>query len=223
MTDQIKVEAAIKSLPPASVYPPWSAGVFNRYEKHHEHPPRSAQELFRIALDRLDDIKRDIETGDFSERDLFTTDLEYPIQRWLAGRLERESRQAYTVVREEETDDQQRTDIRLHHPNAGMVTIEVKVADSWSFTEMTAALEKQLVGQYMKSAESNHGILVACRITKKHWVPENRTGRVDFPGLIAHLNGMAQEITTQDLEVEALQAIGIDFFNPKAPDKTAKS
>lgn len=201
--------------------PPKSAGDFNQYEKHHEHPPRSAQELFLIALDRLDDIKRDIETGDFSERDLFTTDREYLIQRWLAGRLERESRQAYTVAREEETDIQQRTDIRLHHPNAGMVTIEIKVADSWSFTEMTAALQEQLVGQYMKSAESNHGILVACRIKKKFWVPKNITGRVDFPGLIDGLNKFAQEIMTHELAVEGLQAIGIDFLNPKVPDKAA--
>ena len=72
-------------------YPPWSPSDIADFGAIHERAPTSAHELFQIALDRLNDIKEDIECGEFSDRGLFQPGMpEHLIQHWLAGRLERE-------------------------------------------------------------------------------------------------------------------------------------
>ena len=181
-----------------------------------EMDPKTGNELYEIALDRLDDIREDIERGDFSDRHLFAPGmLEKDIQRWLAGRLRRSGQGKYSVTREEEIDRSQETDIRLHHPTAGYITLEIKPVDNsggrYSFNQLVAALREQLVGQYMRAAESSHGILIVAVVEARQWNPPEGGSRIGFPEILDRLNAIASEIVQSDSSVEKLCVIGIDF------------
>ncbi len=129
--------------------------------------------------------------------------------------MDRESRGRYSVVREEEVDRLEETDIRLRNPAAGLVTIEVKPVERgtgrYSFRELVSALENQLVGQYLRAAGSCHGILVIAMLEQRTWRPRDGTGPIDFIELIERLNARAQAIAETDDRVESLRVIGIDF------------
>lgn len=207
---------AEKQAAKAIEYLPWAPSDVAEFGAVYEKAPTSAGDIFEIVRDRLNDIKEDIERGDFSDRGLFYPGMrEYLIQRWLAGRLERESRGRYSVVREEEVDRREETDIRLHSPTAGLVTVEVKPVERgtgrYPFNQLVSALEDQLVGQYLRAAGSRHGILVVAMLEQRQWNPRDGAGRIDFLELIERLNTRAQAIAETDDRVEALRVIGIDF------------
>lgn len=199
----------------ATEYPPWRPFDIAEFGAVHEKAPTSAQELMEIARDRLSDVKEDIEYGDFSDRGLFKPGMpEHLIQRWLAGRLERESRGQFSIVREEEIDRLEKTDIRLHNPVAGRVTIEVKPVDRpnrYPFSQLVGTLEEQLVGQYMRAWNSRHGVLVITMLENRHWDPRDHGGRINFSELIDRLNERAKGIVASDDRVDGLYVIGIDF------------
>lgn len=196
-------------------YPPWTPAQVAEFGSIYEATPHQPDHLFAIALDRLHDIKDDIERGDFSDRELFVSGMpEYRVQLWLSGRLERESREHFNVVREEEVHRQEATDIRLHNPTAGVVTIEVKPVDRsgrYTFSQLVQALEDQLVGKYLRSSGSRHGILVVTMLEKRRWRPNRTTGNIDFETMIQHLRDRAQEYSLTNPYVDALTVIGIDF------------
>ena len=107
------------------------------------------------------------------------------------------------------------TDIRLHHPAAGCVTIEIKPVESgtgrYSFNQLVAALQGQLVGKYMRAANSRHGILVVAMLAERHWNAPAGGGRLRFAEVIDRLNAIAAEIVQSDRGVEKLYVIGINF------------
>ena len=199
-------------------YPPKKPRDIAEFAAGLEMEPSTADELFQIALERLSDIKDEIERGDFSDRGLFHRGLpEKDVQRWLAGRLRRESRNRYSVTREEEIISSDETDIRLHHPEAGYITIEIKPVDSgsgrYSFNQLTRALRNQLVGQYMQATDSRHGVLVVAMLENRHWVvPESRE-RIEFLELIDRLSHVASEIVRDDNRVDDLRVLGINFVS----------
>jgi len=199
----------------ATEYEPWSPDDIATFGNLHEKRPTSADELFAIVVDRIEAITFDVETGDFSVRELFSPDMsEAAIQSWLAGRLDRESRTQYSVVREEEVDGRKRPDIRLHNPAAGRVTIEIKPVEKggrYTFKELVVALESQLVGQYLRDANSQHGILIIAMLLERRWDPRDGNGLLDFEGLLERLNGRACEIVASNPEVDRLLVVGINF------------
>lgn len=198
-------------------YEPWAPAGIAAFGSIHKKAPTSANDLFKIAVDRIETIKVDIETGDFGDRDLFRPNMpESAIQRWLAGRLERESRGQYNVVREEEVDGRKKPDIRLHHSVAGHVTNEIKPVEKgnrYTFSELMDALDTQLVGQYLRAANSQHGILTITMLSERRWDPRDGNGMIDFQELIERLNNRAREIVETNPEVEQLAVIGINFSN----------
>ena len=196
--------------------PAWASQDVVSVGSLHEKDPSNANDLYQIALDRLLDIKSDIESGDFSERALFSSGMpESHIQHWLAGRLDRESRSRYSVVREEETDRNKKTDIRLHNAQAGLVSIEIKPVDGrgYSLQKLLDTLEKQLVGQYMQAARSHHGILMIAMLKKRTWVLKDGRGQINFEELLSRLNKKADEIERIDNHVNGLKVVGIDFVS----------
>ncbi|VUX47030.1 hypothetical protein DF3PA_330001 [Candidatus Defluviicoccus seviourii] len=205
---------AAKHAENATERPPWSEAQVVQFAALHERDPATAEELFRIALDRLDDIKADIERGDFSDRALFKPGMaEEAMQKWLAGRLERESRRRYSVVREEDVDQRKKPDIRLHNPRAGYVSVEIKPVDRGRYTlsELMGALENQLVGQYMHAAGSRHGALVIGMLEVRRWDPGDGSGKIDFAGLIERLNERGAALVRTRSDIDGLKVIGIDF------------
>lgn len=198
----------------ATEYQPWPEAEVVQFAALHERDPATADGLFRIALDRLDDIKVDIERGDFSDHALFKPGMaEEALQKWLAGRLQRESRRRYSVVREEEVDQRKKPDIRLHNPRAGYVSVEIKPVDDsrYTYNELVDALENQLVGQYMRAAGSRHGVLVIGMLEVRRWDPGDGSGRIGFADLITRLNDTAARLVRERSDIDGLKVIGIAY------------
>ena len=192
---------------------PWTPYHVAEFSKTFEKEPNTADELFQIARYRLTDIKNDVEKGDFSERELLskTTD-EKELQVWLAGRLMRENRRRYNVVREPEVDLKKKPDIRLENNKAGVVSIEIKPVGgkfTYTFDSLKETLNDQLVNQYLRAVNSRHGILAVIMVARKSWRPPGE-GQLNFIQLIQKLNEYAKEIQANNIEVEQLKVIGID-------------
>ena len=100
----------------------------------YETNPRTDSELFRIVLNRLTDIKDDVERSDNSLREEVPGDPEeYVLRRWLARKLNERSRHRYTIPQEEEIDQERRPDLRAENPRTPPVSIEIKWANRWTF------------------------------------------------------------------------------------------
>lgn len=77
----------------------------------------------------------------------------------------------YSVTREEEVIARKETDIRVHHPAVGAVTIEIQLADKWTFTELRNGLTTQLIGQYLRDRRGQAGIhlLIHRGVRRRTW------------------------------------------------------
>jgi hypothetical protein len=180
--------------------------------------PRTSRELFNVVLDRLDDIRLELERGDFSARELFTQPTkptrEEPVQKWLADRLKETSRGHYTVHREEEVDNKKKPDLRLHNPGCGGPTgIEIKVADRWQFTELESALTQQLAGQYLAAAASNFGALLLFYVGKKRRWKDANGNELTFEEVVGRL-GLLAEKTVDGKQVQGLRVVALDCRSP---------
>ncbi|WP_042698909.1 hypothetical protein [Azospirillum sp. B506] len=195
----------------------WTPARIVAFAAEHECNPRTPDDLFRLACNRLQAIRHDIEERDFGDRGLFPAKTdEITLQRYFAGRLERESRGRYDVTREEEVADHKEPDIRLRHPQAGVVSIEIKPLDPgrYSLAKLKDTLESQLVGQYMRAVDSRHGILLLCMIENRKWEIEKPDGTIDrsagLPDLLRVLNDAAVDLVARRPDIDGLTVIGID-------------
>lgn len=175
--------------------------------------PKSESQLFQQVISRLGEIRIGVEEGPFSDRDLFSAGMpEKHLQRWLAARLRDTQNRSFSVHREEEVDDDKKTDIQLSCTH-GNVCIEVKPVDrnrSYTATSLTDTLRTQLVGQYLKGYNSGNGILLLFRLDDKHWNIPNGPKKQQFSALVDYLQQQADVIRTESKEVESLLVVGID-------------
>ena len=149
-------------------------------------------------------------------------DEEVEIQRTLSLRLKDRAREAYRVIREEEVADAKQTDIRLA-TIAGAderVVVEVKIADKWTLKELTGALRKQLVGQYLRHESCTCGCLLLTYRGKKKWWerPEDRK-RLPFLEVIGVLQEKARALEREHRYRIQVEVFGLDLTDPKpTPD-----
>jgi hypothetical protein len=163
-----------------------------------ESDPNTEGELLAQVVARLEEIRRGVEEGPFSDRSLFNSGMpEKDLQLWLAARLaERTPMRRFTVQREEEVDDDKKTDIQLGTGRGFTVCIEIKPLDSenrYSAAQLVSTLKDQLIGQYLKGHNSAHGILVLFRLEKRTW-KVNRRSKQDFEVLLRHLEQQAEAL-----------------------------
>ena len=192
----------------------WSESQVAEWTRNAERSPETQQELFEIALSRLDDIKLDLEEGDESEASLWQkADDEIELRRVIANRLRLISRNKYTTGSEEELADRSRTDIRLHHSNVeARIPIEIKIAEKWSANKLCERLENQLVGQYLREARFGIFLLVkrgADRNANRSW----RAGgeQLDFSALVQRLKDESGSVLQANPHVQNIEVIGIDL------------
>lgn len=193
---------------------PWQASDVPEFETLYESTPRSGHALFRICLSRLGDIKGLVESDDFSKRREVRLDgEESELQVWFAGKLQDYSRGRYVVIREPEVDARKKPDIRLVTPQVDPSTIEVKWAHNCSYNELKDALATQLVGTYMRSNKSRHGVLLLGNgNAARRWEIDGRSE--DFNGVVSSLSRLAQNVLDNDANVDGLTVLGIAFHEP---------
>jgi hypothetical protein len=175
--------------------------------------PRSETQLYQQVVARLEEIRKGIEEGPFSDRGLFCKGMrEKLLQRWLAARFRETQNRRFSVHREEEVDDDNRTDIQLSCPN-GNVCVEVKPVDAtreYSANSLTDTLRVQIVDQYLRGYNSCHGILVVFRLDSKTWqIPGAQERDSSFDALIRYLQCQADLIKGESAHVHELLVVGI--------------
>lgn len=174
--------------------------------------PCTEAQLYEQVIARLEDIRKNLEEGPFSERSLFFAGMpEKSLQLWLAAKFRETQNRRFDVHREEEVDDDKKTDIQLSCP-AGNVCVEIKPVDAgrgYSANSLTDTLRSQIVGQYLKGYNSSRGILVLMQLDNKTWsIPGGSTGQ-PFTALVGYLEPQAESIKRSSAGVSELAVFGI--------------
>ena len=121
------------------------------------------------------------------------------MQNWLADQLEGRPRRGYTVERESHVADENEPDFRFRtRETDASVPMEIKIAESWSLTELEAALTDQLVGQYLRDRNDRWGILLLVRqgARARGW-QKRGGGYFSFEEVVEHLRAMAHSIAAE--------------------------
>ncbi|SCB21898.1 hypothetical protein GA0061099_100366 [Bradyrhizobium yuanmingense] len=193
---------------------PWAPSDVHAFAADVERAPRTEDDLFRIALSRLDDLKHEYEEGDESEASLLRkVSNEVELRKVIANRLKLAARSSYTTGSEEELADGKRTDIRLHHPAVERrIPIEIKIAGQWQAHELNERLKNQLIGQYMREARHGIFLLVNRGGTNdcKRWRVNNRL--VGLQELESWLRGQAKAYQRTNGRVSGLEIVSFDLL-----------
>jgi hypothetical protein len=179
--------------------------------------PRNEAQLFQQVVARLEEIRKGIEEGPFSDRDLFTAGMpEKTLQLWLAARFLDTQNRRFGVHREEVVDADNRTDIQLSSRNWN-ICVEIKPVDAgrgYSANSLTETLRTQIVGQYLKGYNSSHGILVLFRLDGKNWDIPNGERCQPFSSLVTYLQAQASAIKDESSGVEDLIVFAFNCVDP---------
>lgn len=196
----------------AAVVARWAPERLRSLHSPFDSAPASEAQLYEQVLARLEDIRTSVEEGPFSERVLFHKGiLEKYLQLWLAAKLQDTQNRRFSIHREEEVDDDKRTDIQCAC-TAGNVCVEIKPLDShrgYSATSLVDdTLKRQIVGQYLKGWNSASGILVLLQLDNKKWTIAGAAGK-EFDALVKYVQKEADKIRASKPEVVALHVFGI--------------
>jgi ferredoxin-like protein FixX len=132
--------------------------------------------------------------------------------------------QSYTVDQESVTADEKETDIRLRSTSSKQQgTIELKLGDKRSATDLFATINDQLLTKYMAADECRAGCLLVTIATDRQWDHPKTGKRIHFEQLIAVLNEEAERLSRELGGSAKLMAKGLDL-RPRLPSgKGAKS
>lgn len=179
--------------------------------------PENEGQLFEQVVARLEELRTGVEEGPFSDRDLFSRGMkEKSLQLWLAARLRDTPHGRFSVHREENVDADKATDIQVS-ARSWNVCIEIKPVDadrSYSAASLTGTIREQLVGQYLKGFNSNHGILVLFRLDEKTWEIPGVGKQQPFFALVQYLQNQADTIKASLPHLQRLIVFPIDCVKP---------
>lgn len=180
---------------------PWAAGEALAFETNAEANPRTARDLQTTVLRRLDDMQYDLLHGDFSQAaTLRVQPTECAVQNWIADRLRLKQGLAYSLEREPHVVDENKPDILLQGKASDVsISVEIKVVDNCSISELEAALSTQLCGRYLRARGARHGILLLVHKVPrpKGWKAPSGGGFWSFKNVVAHLRQLTAAIASQ--------------------------
>lgn len=192
-------------------------------------------------------VKYDVEQGEYSLRRFFTEvvlkkrplnsaegdkeglALEADFQSLLASELHHHSKGLYSVTVEPHTAESKRRDVLCSEGDM-FVSIELKMSRRWTLEKYEEALEKQLVGQYMRHRKATTGFLViVLQEAGRTWIDPKTGKKLAFKALLALLREKALRLESKDPR-RYLRVIGIDATKPenfrvvaKRPSKLVKA
>jgi len=179
-----------------------------------ERTPANHRELWYLAVDRMVDLKHDLEEGDASIASILQpVRQETEIRKYIGkGRRDR-SRGRYVIPQEEELADGKRPDLRFHGVGFDApVPAELKLADKWTEPHLFERLEVQLCGDYLCDIRSSRGIFgLVYHGTKSSWNLPNGSRAESFDALICPLQNHCTILAPQFPGVEDIKVIGIDL------------
>lgn len=173
---------------------PWESSEAYALEKECDTSPVTPEDLQRVGLRRIADIQHDLLHADFAQGlTLKAMPSEREVQKWAANELNNRRGRAYSVERESHVADEKEPDIRLRAKvSDASVPIEIKVAESWSLTELEEALDIQLAGRYLRDKDAKRGVLLLVHLMKRTrgW-PDAKRRALSFEAVVAHLQAKA--------------------------------
>ncbi|MGO4479777.1 hypothetical protein AB4Z32_26415 [Massilia sp. 2TAF26] len=191
----------------ASVDCQWDITRLRQLHSAFDCAPQNEGQLYEQVLARLEEIRVSLEEGPFSERSLFPRKTpEKHLQLWLANKFRETQNKRFSVHREEEVDDDKKTDIQLSC-QFGNICVEIKPVDGsrgYSAVSLVDTLRTQMVKQYLKGNNSSRGILVLVQLDSKRWDIPGVGKRQSFGALVKYLQAEAQAIKENSAGVSEL-------------------
>jgi hypothetical protein len=220
--------------------PPLHQTKYEQFEQDFCGDVTNATSFAMAVHSDLLEVKYDIERGEHSLRRFFSevafkdankkgqvTDkaglaLEADFQRLLASELNHHTEGRYSVTVESHTAEAKRRDV-LCSRNDWRASIELKMSMRWTLEQYVEALEKQLVGQYMRHRKASVGFFVVVLQEKGRQWKNPATGKmVGFDELLSILRERVQTLEVKDRS-RYLRVIGIDATSPEDFRKKRKA
>jgi hypothetical protein len=197
---------------------------FTVLDKSGEAPPSTREAMFALMRDRLDDID-DLLLQDESPREAWAniTD-EHVMRREIARELRNAAKHAYIIDQESVTADEKETDIRLRSISSKQIgTIELKLGDERSGTDLFNTIKDQLLTKYMAADECRAGCLLVTIARERKWDHPKTGKKIGFEQLMVVLNEEAERLS-RELGGEAkLMAKGLNLRPRLKTEKQARS
>jgi hypothetical protein len=192
-------------------------------DRSGETPPSTREAMFALMRDRLDDID-DLLLQDESPREAWAAIKdEHLMRREIARELKNAAKQIYVVDQESVTADEKETDIRLRSTSLKQIgTIELKLGDERSGTNLFKTIKDQLLTKYMAADECRAGCLLVTIAREREWKHPKTGKKIGFEQLIAVLNEEAERLS-QELGGVSLMAKGLDLRPRLKTEKQARS
>ena len=205
---------------------PWSVRQLLEFQNGLERTPNNERELWDLVVDRLLDLKHDLEDGDASIASILqTSDQETLIRNFIGGWLKSHARNRYSVPQEEELADAKRPDLRIHgHTFEGQIPVELKLADNWTGAQLRERLENQLCGDYMRDKNSSYGVFLLVyhgTRSRTSWTVPPDSRRIPFGRLADALQSVWVDLAQHSPNVNGIKVIGIDLTKRGVDTKTA--
>jgi hypothetical protein len=191
---------------------PWPLSEAHAFEQGYETQPQTGKDLLAVLIGRLEDMQHDLVHGDFSQgRTLKKLASEQDVQNWIAQRLRDKQGRSFSVVREPHVAAEKEPDMMIRaKATDASVAVEIKVADSWTLDELQKALESQLCGQYLRSTDSRHGVLLLVHKKKRRWKNTVTNKFLSFPQVVLLLQERARHIAAQKHDSSQPEVAALD-------------
>jgi len=204
---------------------PWTPAQVRDFNDQLVRTPANHRDLWYLAVDRLNDLRNDLEEGDASVASILqAVDQETEIRKFIGGWCRDRSAGRYNLPQEEELADAKRPDLRfLGAGFDGPVPVELKLADKWTGPHLFERLETQLCGDYLRDIRSSRGIFGLVYLgTKSYWELPNGKRAESFGALVEALQTHWTQISNQFPGVEDIAVIGIDLTKRGVDAASAK-
>ncbi len=196
-----------------SKFPPWQSGQVVDMEIRHTAPIRAPDDLMRVTLSILEDIKHDFTHADASSREVVCNATnENEVQNWLAEQLRLRANGRFHVHREPEVADKKEPDITISAIGALIeLAIEVKHGGKgWTVSQLEVALRLQLVENYLRTGTRRRGILVITGHGNKTWREPTSNFSLSFEAVIQRLQALSETLTSNATGTIRAVVVGID-------------
>ncbi|TJV19666.1 hypothetical protein [Mesorhizobium sp.] len=188
---------------------PWTPEQVRDFNAFQERTPQTHRELAELAVNRILDLKSDLENGETSVAAILQSVKDETEMRAFIGRELREKGAGRYSI---QIADAQRTGLTFYRTEIEEpVAVELRLAEKWTGAELFECLENQPAGKYLSDRRFTSGIFLLVHQNEyREWkLPDGSD--VDFEGLLGALKEHWKSLSARYPNVEELVVIGIDL------------
>ena len=165
---------------------------------NHEAPPKTQESMFRVLVDRLDDLGEVLRHDDSPRGGWALIEDEKTMRQMIARELNSNAKGAYKVDQEGVTADEKETDIRLRSTaSEQQAVIELKLGENHSGPVLFDTLRNQIVTKYMADETCRSGCLLITIANDRQWQHPKTQKLIDVTELKEFLQKEANTIESE--------------------------